>query len=373
MTMQPHRNDPCPCGSGKKYKNCHLREDETAGAPPLAEEHDGAVELAVAWLVERHRKGFKTAFEKLRDEVLPADDPLALARVARADDRIMEALQINLTEWLLAEGEILVRGDRRRVVEVLIGPDGPRLTDGQRRWLAQAGERPLRLYTVTNVQLGEGVTLCDTLDADALPLVVRERMGSRSMKAGMLMGCRVMQLPGHHELTGALYPFTALAAPSVTQAVREAAFGAQPGNPRRLAGLTIMRAWFSQFVQPPAMPQLVDAQSGEPLLLVTDHYRVVDSTALAQALAACGDVTGDAQSGWRREFEGKDQLIRTSAAINPGKQADRIEVFYRTQRLADDGRVWFDAVAGAAAQFLTREISDPRQRAATPTRADEER
>ena len=22
------RNDPCPCGSGKKYKNCCLRKDE---------------------------------------------------------------------------------------------------------------------------------------------------------------------------------------------------------------------------------------------------------------------------------------------------------------------------------------------------------
>lgn len=22
------RNDPCRCGSGKKYKKCHLREDE---------------------------------------------------------------------------------------------------------------------------------------------------------------------------------------------------------------------------------------------------------------------------------------------------------------------------------------------------------
>ena len=21
------RNDPCPCGSGKKYKNCHGKED----------------------------------------------------------------------------------------------------------------------------------------------------------------------------------------------------------------------------------------------------------------------------------------------------------------------------------------------------------
>jgi preprotein translocase subunit SecA len=24
------RNDPCPCGSGKKYKHCHLRQDRAA-------------------------------------------------------------------------------------------------------------------------------------------------------------------------------------------------------------------------------------------------------------------------------------------------------------------------------------------------------
>ena len=25
------RNDPCPCGSGKKFKNCHFEEVEAAG------------------------------------------------------------------------------------------------------------------------------------------------------------------------------------------------------------------------------------------------------------------------------------------------------------------------------------------------------
>ncbi len=28
------RNDPCHCGSGKKYKQCHLKQDEAAGGPP---------------------------------------------------------------------------------------------------------------------------------------------------------------------------------------------------------------------------------------------------------------------------------------------------------------------------------------------------
>lgn len=28
MTATPGRNDPCHCGSGKKYKQCHLAADE---------------------------------------------------------------------------------------------------------------------------------------------------------------------------------------------------------------------------------------------------------------------------------------------------------------------------------------------------------
>jgi SEC-C motif len=28
LSATPGRNDPCPCGSGKKYKQCHLGADE---------------------------------------------------------------------------------------------------------------------------------------------------------------------------------------------------------------------------------------------------------------------------------------------------------------------------------------------------------
>jgi hypothetical protein len=38
-TVKVGRNDPCPCGSGKKYKQCHGRVDQgrvpqTGGAAP---------------------------------------------------------------------------------------------------------------------------------------------------------------------------------------------------------------------------------------------------------------------------------------------------------------------------------------------------
>jgi hypothetical protein len=40
------RNDTCPCGSNKKYKKCHLREDEEAEHKWLAEQEKARAEEA---------------------------------------------------------------------------------------------------------------------------------------------------------------------------------------------------------------------------------------------------------------------------------------------------------------------------------------
>jgi len=37
-TPPPGRNDPCHCGSGKKYKACHLTKDEAAARAARAKE-----------------------------------------------------------------------------------------------------------------------------------------------------------------------------------------------------------------------------------------------------------------------------------------------------------------------------------------------
>lgn len=37
MSEKTGRNDPCPCGSGKKYKNCHMQTSQPTSAPkPLS-------------------------------------------------------------------------------------------------------------------------------------------------------------------------------------------------------------------------------------------------------------------------------------------------------------------------------------------------
>ena len=44
--------------------------------------------------------------------------------------------------------------------------------------------------------------------------------------------------------------------------------------------------------------------------------------------------------------------------INLGNSANKITLFYKTQRDADKGLPWFDALANKAVQFVARELSD---------------
>jgi hypothetical protein len=334
--------------------------------PLRPRDHEDAARVAISWLTGRHRKGWRSAFESLLDLWRP-DGPRDGWQL---DEDGLTMVSINAGEWLISRGEIHARGGPREINAYLLGREGPFLTPGQRDWIAQLRARPLRLYRVTDVQPGAGMTLFDEFDPQALPQPVREISGSRGAKPGMLMGARIMEvatgagIDGHRELSGAIYPFSKLAEAAVLTQARQAMAGSaelklHADNQRDLLELAIARAWLDQWFAPAPLPQIQDASTGDPLLLVTDHYRVHEAAALAAAFAAQPDVSGDAQQGWHRMIEGADGAQRSQSTINPGRSTDRVELFHRTQRLADAGRAWFEGVAGAAVQHLTREITDP--------------
>ena len=66
--MPVGRNDPCPCGSGRKYKHCHGAIASTADPPPKAAKVD--VKRSLQWARSLHLKGFLPEAESLYLEVL---------------------------------------------------------------------------------------------------------------------------------------------------------------------------------------------------------------------------------------------------------------------------------------------------------------
>ena len=365
MANTPGRNDPCSCGSGKKYKHCCLAAaDRQAEAQSTG--HAGAVARALSWLTQCHRKAVQAAMDQAMHQLI---DEATLENFKGLDDTVLEGVHLNLTEWLLAEGSLLIHGTNQRTSDYVLGPKGPLLTVHQRNWLQQLAQRPLRLYVVTEVVPGAQMTLCDALDTHALPVVVRERSGSQAGLVGTQLGARIMTVDDHYELSGAVYPFSLLAGDMLLTQLREAEkprSGTLDSRPSPMSAM-IMRAWLAQYLAPPPMPTFMDAQSGQPMLLITDHYRVNDWDALVRAFKHCPDVEGDRRSGWSRLIDCADGQRRPTVSINLGKGDNALALFYRTQGYADNGRPWFEALAGQAVQFLTREITDPKGALAHPS------
>lgn len=160
------RNEPCWCGSGRKYKKCHLGNEQL----PLPER--------AAWLYAKaaehvelsdwNELRIEVAFERSRYD----DDPGALTD-ALADPLVMDAV---LSEGGAFEDFLDIRGS-------LLPADERLLAD---QW--SLSERSV--FEVEQAKPGEGVTVRDVRTGDVHE--VRERAASRQLKPGLLVCTRVL-------------------------------------------------------------------------------------------------------------------------------------------------------------------------------------
>lgn len=357
------RNDPCPCGSGRKYKHCCLAADERRERERGA--CSRAVHRALDWLHEHHRDAMPEALQEgflgsLSDEDFHALDALP------ADYQAM--VQANLGDWMLFDATIETGAGGRRAIDLVLGPEGPRLTPVQRGHLAECAGRRIRMYEVLESRPGEAILLQDMLEPASEPAWVHERSGSRGLVQWDVLGARVIHVGEHRELSGAVYPIrredAAGLLADIEEMVRSESAEGDPALAATIVTECIVDHWLGDLLRPPPKPGIVDQASGEPVVLITDHYEVRDWDRLAAALAGESDVEGDRDGGWRRKAEQDGTRRRSRASINPG-QGNRVEVFYRTQRAADEGRIWFETLAGDAVRHRTREIIDPTGPAVT--------
>lgn len=196
------RNEPCVCGSGRKYKKCCLAKDQDRTA--RQREESQAASRALDWLASaypgairesvktRYYGGLKKAEREALDE-LPSE--------------MLELLNVNIGEWLLTDAQIAVDGESRPVRQMLLGPNGVPLTSSGHRWLASLGASPMGLYEVMEVRPGEGLVIADLLDSQVAPVWVSDRIASKSMVCWDIFGARLVNEGENRILSGALYPF----------------------------------------------------------------------------------------------------------------------------------------------------------------------
>src|SRR6266571_774139 len=105
---KPGRNDPCPCGSGKKYKKCCLPKDEAIEREQHAKAEARRVESAA-----KHRLNLR----KLREDIvarLSGPDDTHEDELTRASNAAAELVRAGkLDEAEQAARDLLVRFPRR--------------------------------------------------------------------------------------------------------------------------------------------------------------------------------------------------------------------------------------------------------------------
>ncbi|HEY6085434.1 MAG TPA: MbcA/ParS/Xre antitoxin family protein [Nitrospira sp.] len=295
--------------------------------------------------------GFFGSLDKDEYDLLP--DP---------HDDAFRAIMTNAMEWLLADGVMTIKGEERRVSDMLLGRGGPLFSVEQRQWIELLAASPLRLYEVVETKPGECMTLRDVLLPEHTSVLVREKSGSRQVARFDLIAARIISVKDDFELSGAVYLFPRDRSWELLEELRHELESVAPDSllAKKATSSIIPRHWLMLCIDPVEIPQVLDHVTREPILFITDHYRVQDWEALDLALSGEVDVGGTRKNGWYRIFEGEDGLERSSVSIDVAESPDRIKVVYRTQKYADEGRPWFDAIAGAAVTFVSREISHPK-------------
>jgi hypothetical protein len=183
MSSHTGRNDPCVCGSGRKYKHCCLRAADVIEMQWHQLRHaEGRLipELLRVALEAWGADGFREAQRRFYDGFDPPDDP--------ASDREFESLFLTWFGLRFAPSPL----DAPAVHQHLAATRN--LSELERRFLVEAARRPVSFHHVTAVDAGRSIDLEDIVTGETCQVI--ERSASRTVRRGGVLYARTLTLDG---------------------------------------------------------------------------------------------------------------------------------------------------------------------------------
>ncbi len=191
--MKIGRNDPCPCGSGKKYKNCHLPEHEAERSEELKVKR--AVDSLMPKLLDRAKQ-------------VPGQFPDALGRFWEGKYSVEQLGELDDLEdrgadrfltWFTFDYRA---DDGMTVVErAVASPEDMELSAEEALLLPTWAGTRLRPYVVESVAKGQSLTICDMLDETRI--VLEDGAASRRVGEGEVLVMHMVPGGSHAYVGGA--------------------------------------------------------------------------------------------------------------------------------------------------------------------------
>jgi hypothetical protein len=183
------RNDPCPCGSGRKYKHCCLRSQE--GIDSLwARQHEESGRLVVEMMSFATREFGEMVYEAWKD--------FNMSEFPKPMDEAGEECRIFMPYFLFQwDPERPPRSKKayrdgvvaRRYVE----EESDRFTQMDWLFLEQATTQPVSFYEVLRSDPGRGMAVRDVLTGEETE--VMERMASQTARPGDILYAQIWHEP----------------------------------------------------------------------------------------------------------------------------------------------------------------------------------
>lgn len=189
--INPGRNDPCPCGSGKKYKKCCLvaADDSDFQFRRLRQTHSGLIPKLTKFAFEiSGAEVIGDAWADFNDhEAVEPFDPDGPMNVL-----FMPWFLFNWIIELKPTGSTKV--EETTIAELFIRDKGNAISSDEEMLLRSSNRCPYTLCEVVEVKPGVGMTLFDLLCRIKYEVV--ERAASQTLKRGEIIYCATSEVAG---------------------------------------------------------------------------------------------------------------------------------------------------------------------------------
>jgi hypothetical protein len=188
---KPGRNDPCPCGSGKKYKRCCLPSESISQETLWARQREASDQLT--------REMMRFAARRFREHLDEAWLDFNMTDVVPPSVTLSEEDQIFMPYFLFhwdpdsRTGGRSAYGKGGIIARQYMLERAAKLSEMEKLLLEQAMSQPVSFYEVLRCEPGEGMMIRDVLTGGEIDVI--ERSASQVLRQGDITYAQVWNLP----------------------------------------------------------------------------------------------------------------------------------------------------------------------------------
>src|SRR6266849_11066126 len=299
----PGRNDPCFCGSGKKYKRCHFALEQAAGTRSPLHDLDERISASILRFgAARFGENFARHSEQL-PSTLPFDQIQRFVPPLSETTPPLDGHPV--AEWFLREG-------------------GQTLSGRERAWIERQLEAWLSIWEITAVEPGRTVSLVDRLTGERRD--VWEVSASRELTPLDHVLGRVTEFENSSLLCG-MHPYALPPRPAeATIAAMQREI--QPGTisietlRNYESASLLLRLWeqaVARLIKKRSLPPELQNTDEDPFILVVDHFRFDPARRdeINQVLATLEGIAPPHSTGAETEFS----ILRAEQGTRSGAPA----------------------------------------------------